>query len=124
IRLLLGVQSDGITIFVRLVLPFLIAIPIALVWFTKLERLERAYRILAKQANGLARSASTDPLTGVFNRRHFIAQFNHAMELEVPGWFLIADIDYLKAINDRYGHLVGDEAVLATAQALVTVLPE
>lgn len=124
IRLLLGVESDNVTIVVRLALPFLIAPPIAFVWFTKLERLERAYRILARQANDLARSASTDPLTGLFNRRHFIAQFDQAMEIGVPGWFLIADIDYMKIINDRYGHLAGDEAVLATAKALETLLPE
>jgi len=124
IRMLWGVQSDGITIVVRLVLPFLIAIPIAFVWFTKLERLERSYRLLTEQTNNLIRSASTDPLTGLFNRRQFIDQFNQAMEMGIPGWFLIADIDYLKSINDNYGHLVGDEAVLATAKALETVLPK
>lgn len=124
VRLMLGVQSDNITIVVRLVLPFLIAIPIALTWFSKLERLENAYRTLARRANDLARTASTDPLTGVFNRRHFIAHFNNAMELGVRGWFMIADIDYLKKINDNIGHLAGDEAVISTANALERVLPK
>jgi len=124
IRFVMDVQSDTITIVVRLVLPFLIAIPIALIWFSKLERLEVAYRALVRQANELARTASSDPLTGVLNRRSFIEQFERAMELGVRGWFLIADIDYLKVINDNFGHLAGDEAVISTAKALETVLPD
>lgn len=123
IRFLLGVHSDTITIVVRLVLPFIIAIPIALIWFSKLERLEVAYRALVRQANELSRAASTDPLTGVLNRRSFIEQFERAMEIGVHGWFIIADIDYLKLINDNFGHLAGDEAVISTARALQTVLP-
>lgn len=124
IRFVLGVHSDTITIVVRLVLPFIIAIPIALMWFSKLERLEVAYRALVRQANELARTASSDPLTGVLNRRSFIQQFERAMELGVRGWFLLADIDYLKVINDNFGHLAGDEAVISTARALETVLPD
>ncbi|MBB4093974.1 GGDEF domain-containing protein [Brucella pecoris] len=124
IRFVLGVHSDTITIVVRLVLPFLIAIPIALIWFSKLERLETAYRVLMRRANELARTASTDPLTGVLNRRSFIEQFERAMELGVRGWFLLADIDYLKMINDNFGHLAGDEAVISAARALEAVLPD
>nr|WP_247875245.1 GGDEF domain-containing protein [Ochrobactrum sp. Marseille-Q0166] len=105
-------------------LPFVIAIPIALIWFSKLERLEEAYRALVRQANELARTASADPLTGVLNRRSFIKQFERAMEIGVRGWFLIADVDYLKVINDNFGHLAGDEAVVSTARALEAVLPE
>lgn len=124
IRFVLGVHSDTITIVVRLVLPFIISIPIALMWFSKLERLEVAYSTLVRQANELARTASSDPLTGVLNRRSFIKQFERAMELGVRGWFLLADIDYLKIINDNFGHLAGDEAVISTARALETVLPD
>ncbi|MEN5298781.1 GGDEF domain-containing protein [Brucella sp. TWI559] len=123
IRFLLGVHSDTITIVVRLVLPFIIAIPIALLWFNKLERLEVAYRSLVRQANELARRASSDPLTGLLNRRSFIERFESAMEIGVRGWFIIADIDYLKLINDNFGHLAGDEAVISTARALESVLP-
>ncbi|WP_435655548.1 GGDEF domain-containing protein [Brucella pituitosa] len=124
IRVVMGVHSDTITIIVRLTLPLLIAVPICLIWFSKLDQLEVAYRALVKQANELARTASSDPLTGTLNRRSFIEQFDHAMELGVRGWFLIADIDYLKTINDNYGHLVGDDAVISTADALVLVLPK
>ena len=124
IRIIVGAQADTITILVRLVLPFLIAIPLGLVWFTRLEKLERSYRDLVRHANELAKSASTDPLTGILNRRAFVTQFEGALEIGVKGWLLLADVDYLKSINDQYGHLAGDDAVMAVASALQQVLPQ
>lgn len=122
IRFYLGVQSDTITIIVRLILPFIIAFPIAIALFTKIEKLEKAYRNLLKEARELAQSASTDPLTGLLNRRSFEQQFNVAMVHRAGGKFIIADMDYLKAINDEHGHLVGDDAIISFAQALERVL--
>lgn len=122
LRLLVGAKADTITVLVRLLLPFLIAPPIAILWFGRLEALETAYRNLLKQTTDLAKRANTDPLTGLLNRRSFEEQFNSAMAHKVAGKFLIADIDYLKAINDEYGHLVGDDAIIATAAALQATL--
>lgn len=124
IRYLIGAEADMVTIVVRIILPFAIAIPLSLVWFTRLEKLETAYRKLVRHANELARTASVDPLTGVLNRRSFIEQFNGAMQIYVSGWFLIADIDYLKIINDHYGHPAGDDAVISVACALEKELPQ
>ena len=123
IRIAVGARSDLVTIVVRLLLPFLIAIPLGLFWFSKLEKLEQSYRLAVKRANELARAASIDPLTGLLNRRSFIEQFNAANKAGVRGWFLIADIDYLKQINDQYGHPTGDEAVISVAHALEDCLP-
>lgn len=123
IRIITGTESDLITVFVRLTLPFLIAIPIGIYWFSRLEKLELSYRSAIRRANELARIASVDPLTGILNRRSFIEQFNAASAAGVRGWFMLADIDYLKVINDKYGHLVGDDAVVSVAQAMVNVLP-
>lgn len=123
IRLILGVHSDAITVVVRLVLPFVIAIPLSLIWFTRLEALEKAYHDAVRQANELFRSASSDPLTGLLNRRAFIELFDGTMQMGVRGWFLIADIDYLKAINDQYGHPVGDDAIVSVAEAMQDKLP-
>jgi diguanylate cyclase (GGDEF)-like protein/PAS domain S-box-containing protein len=60
----------------------------------------------------LTRQASTDPLTGIFNRRYFMAQAEQEMRrsrrftraLSV----MMLDIDHFKPINDRHGHAVGD----------------
>ena len=69
-----------------------------------------AYRKAMEQE--LLRLATTDPLTGVSNRRHFIEQ----MEMELarikrsgePASFLMVDIDHFKNVNDTYGHATGD----------------
>jgi len=68
-------------------------------------------RIIALEQR-IRQMASIDFLTGVLNRRAFMER----MELEIhrsnrehaPFSLILADIDYFKAINDRYGHLVGD----------------
>ena len=122
LRVLVGAKADTITVLVRLVLPFLIAPPIAIVWFSRLEKLEKSYRKLLAEASELSKRANTDPLTGLLNRRSFEEQFDAAMAHDVAGKFVIADVDYLKAINDCYGHLVGDEAIVAVAKALQRVL--
>lgn len=124
IRIMIGAEADTVTIVIRLVLPFVIAIPLGLIWFSKLERVEKSYRSLTKQVNELARHASTDPLTGVLNRRSFAERFDLAVSLNIKGVFLLADVDELKSINDRMGHLAGDDAIIAVATALRTVLGE
>jgi diguanylate cyclase (GGDEF)-like protein/PAS domain S-box-containing protein len=79
---------------------------------TEMKRLE----------NELRRLATTDSLTGAFNRRHFMESANseiarsrrHQHALSV----LMFDIDKFKSINDNYGHPVGDEAIRALARNL------
>ncbi len=63
----------------------------------------------------LQRMATTDSLTGLFNRRHM----THLAEKELarfqrsghPIAFLVLDIDHFKDINDRYGHETGDRVL-------------
>lgn len=57
----------------------------------------------------------TDPLTGLLNRRfldeHFVAALDCCYDFSVPVNICILDIDKFKAINDKYGHLVGDQVL-------------
>lgn len=124
IRAFLGVEADNVTLAIRLVIPFVTAFPVALVYFNKLEALEQSYGALLRRATELARQAMVDPMTGLLNRRAFIPQFELATEHNVDGVFLIADVDLLKQVNDQFGHVVGDHVILAVAQALSAVLPE
>ncbi|WEJ33823.1 GGDEF domain-containing protein [Devosia sp. SD17-2] len=114
----IGAEADTVTVLVRITLPFLIAVPLGLFWFTRLERLEASYQQLLADAAELARRASVDPLTGLLNRRSFIEQFNLSQNHGIAGIFILADVDDLKLINDELGHLAGDEAIVAVAEAL------
>jgi diguanylate cyclase (GGDEF)-like protein len=68
----------------------------------------------------LQRLAMTDPLTGAYNRRHFFElaqqEFDRSQRYGRQISMIIFDIDFLKQINDSYGHLVGDQILQATAQ--------
>jgi diguanylate cyclase (GGDEF)-like protein len=67
------------------------------------------------------RQAATDPLTGIANRRHFVAGaerlITQSLRYGRPCTLLLVDIDSLKSINDTYGHAVGD-TVLKTIVAV------
>jgi diguanylate cyclase (GGDEF)-like protein len=75
----------------------------------------------------VAAHASTDPLTGLPNRRYFdefcglLARRRRAGDAVAV---LMVDIDKFKGLNDRYGHPVGDEVLRAVAGAIVTAVRE
>jgi len=75
-----------------------------------------------EQGEALQRMAETDPLTWLFNRRHFDrrleAETNRALRAEHLLALLMIDIDRFKTINDRFGHRVGDQVLKAVASAI------
>lgn len=72
--------------------------------------------------------ASTDKLTGLLNRHAFSILIDKLMAAyrrkPQPITVLLADADHFKAINDRYGHRVGDEALVGLAGILKAALRE
>ncbi len=69
----------------------------------------------------LERAAATDPLTGLLNRAAFGQAATEAMAAArtgTPSTLAILDLDHFKAINDTYGHAVGDSALLMVADLL------
>ena len=66
------------------------------------------------------RLADTDPLTGLLNRRSFLAQ---AIGRHGPQTLLILDLDHFKQVNDTLGHDGGDEVLRVVARALRTIAP-
>jgi diguanylate cyclase (GGDEF)-like protein len=76
-----------------------------------------------KQANKrLEQLATTDQLTGVWNRRYFDDAARRALEVarrnERPLCIALVDTDKFKTINDTWGHPVGDEVLKAVANVL------
>ncbi len=68
----------------------------------------------------LERQATTDPLTGLANRRAFLDALEHHMRggQAGPGVLAFLDLDNLKPLNDVHGHEAGDAALRATARLL------
>jgi diguanylate cyclase (GGDEF)-like protein len=63
--------------------------------------------------------AMTDELTGIANRRALLTRLSRLLRRSTtPSSILIIDIDHFKTINDRHGHLVGDETLKVMTAAL------
>jgi len=82
--------------------------------------LSSALEELAEVNSRLRESNRRDALTGTFNRRWFMAEFERllvdAREDQRPLGLLMIDIDYFKRINDTHGHMVGDECLRQVAR--------
>lgn len=65
----------------------------------------------------VVRTANTDFLTGLYNRRYFYSYINSNC-MGKPVSLVAVDLDRFKSINDTYGHQMGDEALVLTAQVL------
>jgi diguanylate cyclase (GGDEF)-like protein len=86
------------------------------------ESLNNTERNLRLLNNKLHEQSLVDPLTQVANRRRFEqvleVEWNRALRSGWPISIVMVDIDHFKSLNDRYGHLRGDECLTAVAQML------
>ena len=75
---------------------------------------------LVHHAEKLERMATTDSLTGLFNRRHFFSvaaqEWQRFHRYRQPLSMLMIDIDRFKHINDTFGHGVGDRVIAFVAE--------
>jgi two-component system, cell cycle response regulator len=89
-------------------------------------RIQAAQGVLELARAEAERLSITDPLTGLFNRRYF----HHRLEQEAERArrygeslsLLVLDLDHFKHVNDRYGHVAGDEALRMVAGLLTREL--
>jgi diguanylate cyclase (GGDEF)-like protein len=89
----------------------------------RLARATRRFHQVLAQTRSLALQ---DPLTGLPNRRHFIEQLEARLRRPLgdglPLALLFVDVDRFKAINDRYGHAIGDGVLQTVTRRLREVL--
>jgi len=90
---------------------------------------QAAVVIRAAQLNDEMRQlAVTDPLTGLYNRRHFVDRLDEevrrAQRYGDRVALMLIDCDHLKRINDAHGHLSGDRALQALADVMKITLRE
>lgn len=77
---------------------------------------------LADANDRLYRLATTDSLTGVYNRRHFLSRVDDEIARVRrhgrPGCVVMVDADHFKRVNDQHGHDAGDRVLQALAATL------
>ena len=105
------VQALGIAIEISAVIGAIFAC-----WFVT------SFRAMVRLNDTVERLARTDDLTGLDNRRAFLARAE--AEASRPGRpdlsLLVLDIDYFKRVNDTYGHRVGDLVLVGVAEILLS----
>jgi len=78
----------------------------------KIKALQDALR---RSNERLRELSSVDPLTGLFNRRHFMgvleSEFKRMQRYDTPLAFVMLDIDHFKRLNDAHGHQAGDDVL-------------
>jgi diguanylate cyclase (GGDEF)-like protein len=99
------------------------------VYGTSFKFLRRSTRKLDEAQDMLERYAATDPLTGLYNRRHILARARQELarlqrekshdDGHLGISFTMLDLDHFKKINDAYGHLAGDEVLKETARRIL-----
>ena len=76
---------------------------------------------LVRAAQRMEELATMDSMTGLYNRRHFLslaaAEWSRFQRYYRSLSVLMIDVDHFKTVNDRYGHAVGDETLVAVANA-------
>jgi len=86
--------------------------------------LDERNELLQAQAAKLEELATTDVLTGTFNRRKFneliLAEIERVRRYGHPLSLLVVDIDHFKRINDTHGHDAGDEVLIVLAGLIRT----
>lgn len=86
------------------------------------ERFARTARHLTAQISTLQHEADTDPLTGLLNRRAFVAHAENALTYDRRHrrsiTVLVIDIDLFKRVNDIFGHAAGDDVIRSVGTAI------
>ena len=84
--------------------------------------LEREIDERLRERVELQKLATTDPLTSLYNRKHFFTlgeyEFEMARQNETPLSLIMLDIDHFKLLNDQFGHSTGDLVLVEVARLL------
>jgi len=93
------------------------------------RKVRQANARLHEKNRELKQQSVRDPLTGLYNRRHFLEYMrdlpapSSSLDEQVGALFLL-DVDHFKHINDTYGHAAGDTVLTTISASLQEILRE
>ncbi len=131
-RLFTGAPHTSVDLFECFVIPLMVGVPILTWLFDQMERLKEANRNLVLMNEKMqeacrqlelaheivTHTAGHDRMTGLLNRERFTGYLEQALRDGTRAVLLLIDADHFKQINDRYGHLKGDDALVQIARAI------
>ncbi len=92
----------------------------------RLENLSKRVKTLNRELEATRAESMTDGLTGVYNRKaldgYLIDLVERNLARREPFCLLLLDIDDFKAVNDTFGHQVGDRVLIAVARQCRTII--
>ncbi len=113
----LQMQSDSMKLALAFSLSALLAVGSAVLWLF--------WRQQRRQAARMREQSLTDPLTGIANRRRFVAALEALLanpDAARQHALMLLDIDYFKRLNDEGGHPFGDDVLRQVSACLVELL--
>ena len=113
----LQLQSDSMKLALAFSLSALLAVGSAVLWLF--------WRQQRRQAARMREQSLTDPLTGIANRRRFIATLEALLanpDVARRHALMLLDIDYFKRLNDEGGHPFGDDVLRRVSACLIALL--
>lgn len=116
----------GATDYVVKIGDYLFTIPLCVQKNLAIAKIKRENQLLQEQLKQknqqLEQMAATDPLTGLYNRRHFnrvLEQlFSEAQRYEKDLSVVMIDLDGYKQLNDKFGHQVGDQLLVLAGKVI------
>ncbi|WP_350334564.1 GGDEF domain-containing protein [Coralliovum pocilloporae] len=124
-------SMNRVAFIVAIFVPLFVAFPVS--YFVEFQRnrandalqeLALAHQKLRDMYGELSTRAKLDALTGIMNREYFLVALTNRFDEGRHGTLLVLDADRFKAINDTFGHPVGDRALKALVEAVRSLLDE
>jgi diguanylate cyclase len=83
-------------------------------------------RELKRMGTVLEGMAKCDPLTGIYNRRHFMdsskTDMERARRAKEDCFVILFDLDKFKSVNDMHGHIIGDNVLIEVASRIKSII--
>ncbi len=86
--------------------------------------LEEFRRLAEKRAKRFENIASKDPMTGLWNRSYLTQKIEVSLAKGATAAYMIVDVDHFKSVNDKLGHIVGDQVLNRLAHMMIDAFPD